>query len=94
MDYEYRTLAEWCWEYKTQVKTKQTCTGLGSPWGFQEFEAPRISKHSAHEGGAFVSPTHRPLLPPAPQEIFLELISLRDWVDPKAIVGRKDYVNK
>jgi hypothetical protein len=31
--------------------------------GFQEVEAPRISRQSAHEGGKVVSPTHRPSLP-------------------------------
>jgi hypothetical protein len=33
------------------------------PWGFQEVEAPRISRQSAHEGGKVVSTTHRPTLP-------------------------------
>jgi hypothetical protein len=31
--------------------------------GFQEVEAPRISRQSAHEDGKVVSPTHRPRLP-------------------------------
>jgi hypothetical protein len=39
-------------------------TGLVRPWGFQEVQAPRISRQSAHEGGKVVSPTHRPPLPP------------------------------
>ena len=54
--------------------------GLRVPgsWGSQ------ISRQSAHEGGKVVSPTHRPPLPT--QEIFLVLISVRSWVDPRPIV--------
>jgi len=39
----------------------------------------QISRQSAHEDGKGVSPTH-------PQETFLVLISVRGWVDPRAIV--------
>ena len=46
-------------------------------WGSQ------ISRQSAHEGGN-VSPSHRPPLPP--QKIFLILISVRGWGNPRAIV--------
>jgi len=46
-------------------------------WGSQ------ISTQSAHEGGKVVSPTHQP---PLPQETFLVLISVRGWVDSRAIV--------
>ena len=47
-------------------------------WGSQ------ISRQSTHDGGKVVSPTHRPSLPP--QELFLVLISIRSWVNPRAIV--------
>jgi hypothetical protein len=32
--------------------------------GLQEFEAPRISRHSVHKGCKVVSPMHRPPLSP------------------------------
>jgi hypothetical protein len=47
-------------------------------WGSQ------ISRWSAHEGGKVVSPMHRPFF--TAQEMFLVLISVRGWVDPRAIV--------
>jgi hypothetical protein len=46
-------------------------------WGSQ------ILRQSAHEGGEVVSPTHRP---PLSQEILLVIISVRGWIDPRAIV--------
>ena len=46
-------------------------------WGSQ------ISRQLEHEGGKVVSTTHRP---PLPQEIFLVLIYVGDWVDPRATV--------
>jgi hypothetical protein len=54
-------------------------TGLERPLGLQEFEAPRISRQSAYDGGKVTSPTHRPPLHPSryPWRSFL----LRVWVD-------------
>jgi hypothetical protein len=68
-------------------KVKQShYTVLDRPWGFQEVEAHRFidSRHmrvvrlSALRTGRFY-----------PHEIFLELISVRGWVDPKAIVRQE-----
>jgi hypothetical protein len=42
--------------YKKEVKLP--VTGLEKPSGLQEAEVPRISRHSAHEGGKVVSPMH------------------------------------
>jgi len=46
-------------------------TGLDRTLGFQEVEAARIYRKSAHEGGKVVSPAHRP---PLPQTIPMVLI--------------------
>jgi len=47
-------------------------------WGSQ------ISRKLGHEGGKVVSRTHR--LPLPPRKLFLVLISLRGWVNPRAIM--------
>jgi len=43
------------------IASKRT---LSRPLGFQEVEAPSISKQLAHEGGEVFNPMHRPPLPP------------------------------
>jgi hypothetical protein len=55
----------------------------------QEFQAPRNCSQSAHEGGKIVSPTHRP--PVTPLDILLALISVRGWVDSRAIVRLEGF---
>jgi hypothetical protein len=62
-------------------------TGLDRPWGFQEVEAPRFqdNRHlmvlrlSAIRAG-------RVYPPPSPQEIFLVLLSVTGWVDPRVML--------
>ena len=58
-------------------------TGLTMPWGFQEVEATRF-QDSRHMKVVRLSSIRTGRL--YPQEIFLVLISVRGWVDPRAIV--------
>jgi len=51
------------------------------PIGFRKSQGSQISRH---EGDKVVSPMHQ--LPLQPQEIFLILISVRDWIHRRAIV--------
>jgi hypothetical protein len=64
-----------------QVKVKQL---LYRPWDFQGLEAPRF-QDNRHMTVVRLSVlcTGRPY---PPQEIFLVLISVRGWVDPRAIL--------
>jgi hypothetical protein len=64
------------------VKVKNyPITGLGRLLGLQEVEAPRIFRHSAHEGGKVVSPTQ-------PSEM---LLVLGFWGGGGKVSGSQSY---
>jgi len=46
------------------IRQSSPCTDLDRPLGFEEFEAPTMSRKPAHEGGNVVITAHRPPLTP------------------------------
>ena len=73
----------WFWMVK-KVKVNQSLYRPGQALTVPGSWGSQISRHSAHEGGKVVSPTHRP--PLLPKEIFLVLISVRGCIERRAIV--------
>ena len=52
------------------------------------------ARHSAHEGGKFISPKHRPPLPPPCRRYSLYSFLLGAESTPGPYYGRKYYVNE
>jgi hypothetical protein len=58
-------------------------TGREDPWGCETSRLPHVVDNRLIDGGEVVSLTRRPPFTPG---IFLVLISVRSWVDPRTIV--------
>ena len=73
----------------TREKVKQSLYRPGQALRVAGVLGSQISWHLTQEGGKVFSPTHRPPLPYPPQELFLVLIFVRGWIDPKVIARQE-----
>ena len=71
---------------QVNVKVKQSHYRPGRPWGFQEVETPRF-QDTRHMKVVRLSALRTGRL--YPQEIFLVLISVRGWFNPRDIVRQE-----
>jgi hypothetical protein len=83
---ECQSSKDWVWyiSHLVNSKVQQSLYRSGQALRVAEDWDFQISRQLLHEGDKVVSSIHRPPLPP--QEIFLVLISVRGWVNPRAIV--------